>query len=233
MTTISTIGAGNIPTAIARLAASTGHRLLMTNSRGPHTLQEHVRSLGGHVEAVTMQDAVDASDIVVLSVPLSAVRTLPSDLLDGKVVIDTVNYYPQRDGQVPELDTKHATTSQIVAGHFRGARVVKGFNSIVHAHLAILGRPSRSPGRSALPIASDDAAAKALVGSLFDDLGYDAIDAGGLAESWRFERDQPAYCLPYAADRKAMLSREPGQPVPEGQQVTREQLLALLDEAVR
>src|SRR5689334_11981075 len=124
MSTIATIGAGNIATASARLAATSSHEIVLSNSRGPETLTDLVRQLGGHTRAARTRDAAARGDVVVLTGPLAAVPTLPPDLLAGKIVIDTVNSYPQRDGQVRELDEGLVTTSEFAARHFPGSRIV-------------------------------------------------------------------------------------------------------------
>ncbi len=131
--------------------------------------------------------------------PLKAYRDVPVEPLAGKVVIDTNNYYPHRDGVIPELEDGSATTSGLLQAHLAGASVVKAFNNIYYRHLGSLARPAGSADRSALAIAGDDAEAKKTVTALFDDLGYDTVDAGPLAEGWRYERDLPAYCTIYFA----------------------------------
>lgn len=232
MTTIGTIGAGNIGTAIARLAAGTGHRVVLSNSRGPESLAATVADLGPHVSAGTTQDAARA-DVVVVTIPLNRLGDLPRDLLTGAVVIDTMNYYPDRDGAIPELDEHRTTTSLLTARHFTGARVVKVFNNIVHTHLVDLARPAGAPDRSVLPLAADDAEARAAVTSLVGDLGYDVLDAGSLADSWRFENGQPAYCLPYAADPDALRASVPGARPLATRRVTADELARELARATR
>ena len=125
------------------------------------------------------------------------------DALAGKVVIDTMNYYPQRDGNVADLDDESTTTSELLQAHLPESRVVKAFNNIFFAHLAALPRPAGSPDRSALAIAGDDPGAKALVTSLLDEIGYDTVDLGPLSEGWRTQRDTAAYGVMYAADPQA------------------------------
>ena len=122
---------------------------------------------------------------------------MPVEPLAGKVVIDTANYYPQRDGVIPELEDESTTTSERFQAHVPGAKVVKGFNNIRYTGLATLARPSGAADRTALPIAGDDEAAKAAVAEFFDRIGYDTVDVGPLAEGWRFQRDEPAYVTPY------------------------------------
>ena len=209
VTTIGTIGAGNIGAAIAKLAEGTEHRVILSNSRGPASLSGLAMNLGQHVSAGITEDAASC-DIVVVTIPLHKLSQLPNGLLNGKVLIDTMNYYPDRDGAFAELDRQETTTSRMVAEHFHGARVVKAFSSIVFSHLIDLARPTDAADRSTLPVAADDQEAKALVASLVRDFGFDVLDAGSLANSWRFENGQPAYCLPYVADPQAWRASSPG-----------------------
>lgn len=173
---------------------------MLSNSRGPETLADLVAELGPRARAATAAEAAEAGDIVVVTVPLKAYRAVPAGPLAGKVVIATNNYYPERDGHIAELDDESTTTSELLQAHLPESHVVKGFNNIVSTHLGELGRPSGAADRSALPIAGDDADAKATVAALLDSLGYDVVDVGPLAEGWRFQRDTPAYGLPYIAE---------------------------------
>jgi 8-hydroxy-5-deazaflavin:NADPH oxidoreductase len=133
-----------------------------------------------------------------VTVPLKAYREVPVEPLRGKTVIDTNNYYPDRDGHIAELDDESTTTSELLQAHLPGSHVVKTFNSIFFAHLASLARPQGDPDRSALAIAGDDADAKREVTGLLDSIGYDALDVGPLREGWRYQRDTAAYVQPYA-----------------------------------
>ena len=200
MTTWAFIGSGNIGSTVARLAVDAGHDVVMSNSRGPETLTELVSRLGPHARAATAAEAARAGDVVVVTIPLKAYRDVPVAELTGKIVIDTMNYYPQRDGQVAELDDESTTTSELLQAHLPEAKVVKGFNNIFAGHLAVLARPTGDPDRSALAIAGDDAAAKQTVTSLLGAIGYDTADLGALAEGWRTQRDTAAYGVMYAAD---------------------------------
>ena len=200
MTTIGLIGSGNIGSTVARLAVNAGHDVVLSNSRGPETLAGLVEELGPHARAATPQEAATAGDLVVVTVPLAAVDAVPAEPLAGKVVIDTCNYYPQRDGQIAELDDESTTTSELVQRHLAQSKVVKGFNNISYVHLQGLARPAGSPDRSVLAIAGDDADAKAEVAAFLDSIGYDAYDAGPLAEGWRFQRDTVAYAGLYNGD---------------------------------
>ncbi|WP_076262287.1 NADPH-dependent F420 reductase [Intrasporangium flavum] len=200
MTTWGFIGSGHIGSTVARLAVDAGHDVVLSNSRGPETLADLVEQLGPRARAATAAEAAEAGDVVVVTIPLGHYRDVPAEPLRGKVVIDTMNYYPQRDGRVAELDDESTTTSELLQAHLPGASVVKGFNNIYFEHLATLGRPSGSPERSALAIAGDDADAKATVTGLLDEIGYDTLDLGPLAEGWRTQRDTAAYATLYTKD---------------------------------
>ena len=200
MTTIGFIGSGNIGSSVARLAIDAGYDVVMSNSRGPETLADLVADLGDHATAATSREAAEQGDVVVVTVPLKAIDDVPAIPLTGKVVIDTCNYYPERDGQIAALDDESTTTSEIVQSHLPDSQVVKAFNNIYFKHLATLARPTDSPERTALAIAGDDDTAKQTVVNLLDDLGYDAHDAGALAEGWRFQRDTAAYATLYSAE---------------------------------
>jgi predicted dinucleotide-binding enzyme len=193
MTTIGFIGSGNIGGTLAKLLAEQGHDVVISNSRGPETLADLVSEIGDHARAGTAAEAAEAGEVVVVSIPFLAVETVPVAPLAGKVVIDTNNYYFERDGHVAEIDEESTTPSEVLQAHLPDSRVVKLFNSIHADHLATQGVPAGTPGRRALPYAGDDAAAKATVAALTDEIGYDVVDAGPLAEGWRYDRDQPAY----------------------------------------
>jgi 8-hydroxy-5-deazaflavin:NADPH oxidoreductase len=140
-----------------------------------------------------VDEAARAGDIVVVSIPLKSIRQVPVAPLAGKIVIDTNNYYPQRDGNIPELDAESTTTSELLQAHLPTSKVVKAFNHIYAAQLTTDGRPAGTPNRRALVIAGNDAAAKQTVTRLLDEFGFDTVDAGPLQESWRIQRDTPGY----------------------------------------
>ncbi len=190
---IGIIGAGFVGQAIAKLAAANGHEVMISNSRGPDTLFSVRGALG--CAAGTAEEAAVFGDLAVVAVPLKAYRSIPVLPLAGKIVIDTNNYYPERDGTIEQLDRQQTTTSELLAAHLPQSRVVKAFNAIVMADLSRDGRPSGSLDRRALPIAGDDADAKAAVARLNEEFGFDVVDAGPLSEGWRFERARPAYCM--------------------------------------
>jgi len=200
MTTIGLIGSGKIGSTVARLAVAAGHDVVLSNSRGPETLADLVAELGPHARAATAELAAKAGDVVVVTIPLRSYLQVPVEPLRGKVVIDTNNYYPQRDDHIAGLDDRSTTSSELLQAHLPESRVVKAFNNLNFRHLGSLQRPPGSPDRTALPIAGDDPDAKAIVTRLLDDLGYDVVDAGRLAEGWRYQPDTPAYGTPYAAD---------------------------------
>ncbi|RZU50837.1 hypothetical protein EV385_2623 [Krasilnikovia cinnamomea] len=197
MTTIGLIGSGLIGSTVARLAVAAGYNVVLSNSRGPETLQDLVAELGPGARAGTPTEAATAGDIVIVTVPLRAYRDVPAKPLAGKVVIDTNNYYPDRDGVFPELENGSSTTGELLQRHLAGAHVVKGFNNIYFKHLASLGRPAGAPDRTALPISGDDAAAKRTVTEFLNAIGYDTVDVGPLSENWRTQRDTPVYVTPY------------------------------------
>jgi 8-hydroxy-5-deazaflavin:NADPH oxidoreductase len=143
---------------------------------------------------------------VLVAIPLKAYRTIPVAPLAGKIVVDANNHYPQRDGPIPELERRRRPRASCWRSTCRD-KVVKAFNAILERDLEKDGRPAGTPDRRALPIAGDDAAAKRIVTGLLDDFGYDAVDAGPLAEGWRFQRAMPGYCVPLdAAGMKAALA---------------------------
>jgi predicted dinucleotide-binding enzyme len=191
------IGSGAIGGTLARLAVAAGLDVILSNSRGPETLTELVQELGPRARAAAVTEVAREADLVIAAIPLIAYTDLPADDLAGKIVIDTTNYYPQRDGQIPDLDEDKSAASQLVQARLAASRVVKAFNNITFASLGNGARPAGASDRSALPIAGEDAAAKARVADLLNALGYDALDTGGLAGSWRSEPGTPVYCDPY------------------------------------
>ncbi|HYZ56928.1 MAG TPA: NADPH-dependent F420 reductase [Streptosporangiaceae bacterium] len=226
MTTIGLIGAGMIGGTVARLAVAAGYDVVLSNSRGPETLTELVDELGPNARAATPAEAAEAGDLVVVTVPLKAYQSVPAEPLAGKVVLDTNNYYPSRDGQFPDLDDGSTTSSELLQKHLPTAKVVKCFNNIFFKHLQALARPAGSPERTALPIAGDDSQAKATVTAFLDAIGYDAVDAGRLAEGRRFQPGTPPYGTIYAGG-DADFTASPG--VPAGADVIRRSLAATGD----
>jgi 8-hydroxy-5-deazaflavin:NADPH oxidoreductase len=197
MTTVGFIGSGKIGSTVARLSVAAGYDVIMSNSRGPQTLQELVRELGPGARAATSEQAASEGDLAVVTIPLKAYRAIPVAALAGKAVMDTCNYYPERDGKFAEIDDGSLTSSELIQQHLAGAHVVKVFNNIFYQHLLSLSRPRGAADRSFLPIAGDDTGAKAEVTAFLDAIGYGAVDVGTLRESWRQQPDTPVYGPPY------------------------------------
>src|ERR1035437_3785469 len=193
MKTIGIIGAGHIGSQVARLAVASGYKVVISNSRGPETLTGLVAELGPNARAATVLEAAQSGDIAVVSVPLKNYRAITVEPLAGKIVIDTNNYYPERDGHIPELDSESITTSELLQAHLPTSKVVKAFNHIYAAALTTDGQPAGTKNRRALVIAGDDQGAKAMVARMLDQFGFDTVDAGPLKEGWRIQRDTPGY----------------------------------------
>ncbi|NQX12232.1 NAD(P)-binding domain-containing protein [Microbacteriaceae bacterium VKM Ac-2855] len=200
MTTLGIIGAGNIGSQVARAAIGAGYDIVIANSRGPETLADLVAELGPRARAATATEAAEAADVAVVTVPLKAYEQIPVAPLNGKIVIDTNNYYFERDGRIPELDAGEATVSGLLQAHLQGSFVAKGFNHIMAKDITTDGSPAGSPDRRALATASDFEDAAGFVTKLYNELGFDSVNVGPLSESWRVERDQPAYVVRQNAD---------------------------------
>lgn len=213
---IGTIGAGNIGRAFARLAIDAGHDVMVSNSRDPATLDDFARQTGARTGSV--DDAVAFGELVLIAIPLAHVLTLQQPGLTGKIVIDANNYYPDRDGAIAELDSNQVTTSELVVRRLPAVRLVKTFNAILARDLTHAGSQLSSGSRRALPLAGDDQDAKRIVAGLVEQFGFEPFEAGGLAESWRFERARPAYCLPLGKDalRQALIDADRDVLLPEG-----------------
>jgi predicted dinucleotide-binding enzyme len=212
---IGIIGAGNIGGNLTRRLTALGHDVSVANSRGPETLADLQAETGA--TPVPIDKAADGAEIVVVSIPEKAIPSLPDDLFDdaaeGFAVIDTGNYYPQRDGRIAAIEDDGLTETGWVAEQL-GVPVNKIFNNIFAQHLLDLGRPSGEPGRIALPVAGDDQAAKEKVMRLVDELGFDPVDAGSLAESWRQQPGTPVYGTDLDAEgvRRGLAAASPNRP---------------------
>ena len=163
ITTIGLIGSGHIGSQLARLAVQHGYRAVLSNSRGPDTLSDLVAEIGEGASAGTAEDAAREGDIVVVTIPLKNIGSVPVEPLAGKIVIDTNNYYPQRDGRIAELDDESTTTAELLQRHLPDSKVVKAFNHIGSADLTTANSPAGTPGRRALAIFGDDEEARATV----------------------------------------------------------------------
>lgn len=193
MTTFGIIGAGHIGSQVARAVLGLGHDVVIANSRGPETLSDLIAELGPHARAATAEDAAAAAEVAVVTVPLRAISEVPVQPLAGKIVLDTCNYYWERDGHIPALDEGETTTSGMVQQHLPTAKVVKAFNSIAAAQITTDGTPPGTPDRRALATSSDYPEAVQFVTDLYDALGFDTVDVSPLSESWRIERGRPAH----------------------------------------
>ena len=210
MTTIGIIGAGNIGSQIARKAVENGYDVVISNSRGPETLADLVTELGPKATAGTAIQAANAADIAVVTVPFKAFRDVPVEPLADKIVIDTNNYYFERDGHIVELDNGTATVSGMLQEHLPTSRIAKGFNHITAADITADSHPTGDPKRRALATASNFADASNFVTELYDQFGFDTVNIGGLDDSWRVERDRPAYgSAQNVAELEANLAKAP------------------------
>lgn len=214
MTKIGIIGSGNIGGALTRLFKKAGHEVAVSNSRGPATLEALSRETGAR--AVTVAQAVRDSEVVVVAVPMVCVGDLPKDLLRdapaGLIVIDTSNYYPQqRDGKIAAVEAGMPESAWVAQQ--LGRPVVKVFNTIIAAHLESKGSAAATPGRVALAVAGDDPLARATVMRLVEDIGFDAVDAGTIEQSWRQQPGSPGYLQDYdaAGVRRALADATPAR----------------------
>jgi predicted dinucleotide-binding enzyme len=193
MTTIGFIGSGNIGSNVAKAAIAHGYDVIMSNSRGPETLADLIDELGPHATAATSADAASAADFVVVTVPLKSALHIPVAPLAGKYVLDTNNYYFERDGHIPELDNHEITVTGLLQRHLPESKVAKAFNHIGAREIVSDGTPHGTPGRRALTTASDFPDAIEFVTRFYDEIGFDTVSLGSLDESWRIDRDTPGY----------------------------------------
>ena len=178
---IGIIGAGYIGGNVAKLFSKAGHEIAIANSRGAETLTELVDEIGGNAKAVSVEEAARFGDIVMVSIPLGKYKELPAEAFDGKIVIDTNNYYPDRDGQMTELDSGETTSSELLQEHLKAARVVKAFNTIWFEHLKTQGNKDLPvEERRAIFVAGDDEEAKREVFKLIEEIGFAPFDTGNL-----------------------------------------------------
>ena len=230
----SIIGAGLVGKAVARLAVEAGYDVVLANSRDPETLSAFAKDLGPRARTGTVDEAISASDIVTLSIPIAASEQLPGDRFAGKVVIDQTNYYPAF-GANDILDRAELTSSELIAKRLPGAKVVKGLHNLSWLHMKADATPTGSANRTTLPIAGDDAGAKQAVTEFFDKIGFDAIDAGSLADSWRIEPSTPIYFWAYApkVDLQATGPDAEAEYTQPGKPVSRDEAQRLIDTAER
>ena len=199
---IGVIGIGEMGGTLARRWREKGHSVRVANSRGPEAVKPFADEIGA--DAADIYGAVTGADVVLLSMPFPAAAKLPSDLFDraaeGVVIIDTANYYPDvRDPHIREIDA--GMPESVWISRQLGRPLFKAFNSIMFYALSELGKPEGAPERLAIPVAGDDARAKQIVMGLVNDMGFDPVDGGSLAESWRQQPSTPAYCCDYDAQK--------------------------------
>lgn len=212
---IGIIGAGNIGGNLTRRLTELGHDVSVANSRGPETLTALAEETGA--TPVRVEEAAGGAEIVVVTVPLKAVPGLPSGLLQGAAesvaVIDTGNYYPQRDGRIAAVEDEGLTESRWTERHL-GHPVIKAFNGTYAQDILDRPRPAGDPERMALPVAGDDVAAKAKVRALIEELGFDTVDSGGIDDSWRQQPGTPVYGLQAGTDAvtRALAEASPERP---------------------
>jgi predicted dinucleotide-binding enzyme len=186
---IGIVGAGKIGATVAKLFVNAGHEVAISNSRGPESLKGLVAELGNKAKAVTVEEAAKFGDVVLISIPFRKYKSLPADAFNGKIVIDSNNYYPSRDGNFAELDQGKTTSSELLASHLRGARVVKAFNTIWFEHLKSQGNTNLPiEDRRAIFIAVDDAEAKQIVSKLIEEIGFAPVDTGSLHEGGKVQQ---------------------------------------------
>ena len=211
---IGIIGAGNIGGNLTRRFTQLGHEVYVANSRGPETLADLTRETGA--KAVTPKEAARQGEVVIVTIPEKNIPKLPRDLFadtsPSAVIVDTGNYYPQRDGKLADIES--GTTESRWVSEQLGRPVVKAFNNIYAKHLLERGKPRGVPDRIALPVAGDDKRAKAVVIELLDEMGFDGVDAGGLDDSWKQQPGTPVYGTDFNAEgvRKALAQASPERP---------------------
>jgi 8-hydroxy-5-deazaflavin:NADPH oxidoreductase len=193
MSTIGFIGSGHVGQSIAKAAIRNGYDVILSNSEGPESLGEVVSELGSHASAATASEAAAKCDFAVVAIPITTIDQVPVEPLAGKVVICTINYFPDRLGHIEAIDNGSTTAPGLLQAHLPESHVVRAFSMIDAADMSGDGHPKGDPKRRALALSGDDAEAKKLVEKLYDQFGFDALDIGGLAESWRVDAGQKAF----------------------------------------
>jgi 8-hydroxy-5-deazaflavin:NADPH oxidoreductase len=193
MATIGIIGSGHVGSNLAKAAIAHGYDVVLSNSQGAGSLTGLVAELGPRARAAAPEEAAAAGDFAIVAIPITTVDQVPVEPLAAKVVIATINYFPQRDGHIAAIDNGTTTAPGVLQAHLPGSKVVRGFSMLDAADMSGDGHPRGDPKRRALALAGDDPAAKQLVTRLYDEFGFDAVDLGGLAESWRVDPGQPGF----------------------------------------
>jgi 8-hydroxy-5-deazaflavin:NADPH oxidoreductase len=200
MTTIGIIGSGHVGSNLAKAAIAHGYDVVLSGSGQPDALQELAGELGPKARAATTAEAAAAGDFVIVATPITAVGSIPVEPLRNKVVIATINYFPQRDGHIADIENGTVTVPGVLQRHLPDSKVVRAFSMLDAADMSGDGHPKGDPKRRAIAIAGDDAAAKQLAAALIDEFGFDAVDLGGLAESWRVDPGQHSFVTRQTAD---------------------------------
>jgi 8-hydroxy-5-deazaflavin:NADPH oxidoreductase len=200
---VGIIGAGKLGMTLARAAVAAGYEVAVANSGPAEGIALVVDVLAPDAVASTVQDIADSADVVILAVPAHRFRELPSDLFDGKILVDAMNYWPESDGEDPELGAADAGSSAVVQAHFPGARVVKSLNQLGYHELDDYPRAPGAPDRIAVAAVGDDRLAVRTVMHLIDRLGFDPVDGGPLAKGKLLEPDGSPYAETLPADRLA------------------------------
>jgi 8-hydroxy-5-deazaflavin:NADPH oxidoreductase len=193
VTTIGIIGSGHVGSNLARAAIDHGYSVVLSNLQGPGSLDALVTDLGPSARAATPAEAGAAADFAIVAIPITTIDQIPAEPLAGKVVLATINYFPQRDGHIAAIDSGTTTAPGLLQAHLPTSRVVRAFNMIDAADMSGDGHPKGDQKRRALALAGDDEDAKQLVVRLYDEFGFDAVDLGPLAESWRVDPGQRGF----------------------------------------
>jgi predicted dinucleotide-binding enzyme len=193
MPTIGFIGGGHVGQSIAKAAIANGYDVVLSNTQGPESLAEAVKNLGSHASAASPVEAAASCDFAVVAIPITTIDQVPVEPLAGKVVICTINYFPDRLGHIPEIDNGSTTAPGLLQAHLPKSHVVRAFSMIDAADMSEDGHPEGDPKRRALALSGDDPDAKKLVTNLYNEFGFDALDIGGLNESWRVDAGQKAF----------------------------------------
>jgi predicted dinucleotide-binding enzyme len=208
MTTIGIIGSGHVGSNLAEAAVDHGYDVVLSNTQGPQSLAGLIEDLGPKARAATPAGAAAEGDFAIVAIPVTTIDQVPVEPLAGKVVIATINYFPQRDGHIPEVDDGTTTVPGLLQAHLPASRVVRAFNMINAGEMSGDGHPEGDPKRRALALTGDDPAAKQMVAGLYNEFGFDALDIGGLDESWRLDPGQPAFvAVQNLAELKANVAK--------------------------
>jgi len=208
MTTIGIIGSGHVGSNLAKAAIAHGYDVVLSNSTGPGSLASLIAELGPRARAATAEEAAAAGDFAIIAIPITTIGQVPVEPLAGKVVIATINYFPQRLGHIAAIDDGSTTAPGLLQAHLPASKVVRAFSMLDAADMSGDGHPKGDPKRRALALAGDDPEARALVARLYDEFGFDTVDLGALDESWRVDAGQPAFVTRQnVAELKANVAR--------------------------